>query len=231
MTKRTGDRKGKRSILDYTEETRRGGGRGGWGLGAARGGGGGKRACISGGRVSLTSQLFAAAHPFRRGLPSPRNLLRKKVGCAARTIARDPRKRGRVGESVRFHVLPAPALHTGRTDREFHTKHNLHIETQTQWPRQVGRGAVLPARARVRELHPRVDATYMCRGVRMERERERERERASEGKGRRDGRMHLCVCAYTYTRWNDVPMVLHKLDVRCCATRYIGRREEKGARG
>lgn len=40
--------------------------------------------------------------------------------------------------------------------REFHTKHNLHIETQTQWPRQVGRGAVLPARARVRGLYPRV---------------------------------------------------------------------------
>lgn len=74
--------------------------------------------------------------------------------------------------------------------REFHTKHNPHIETQTQWPRQVGRGAVLPARARVRELHPRVRAyvyevlTY--RDVRMERAREKERRKEM-------GHMHMCT--------------------------------------
>lgn len=38
-----------------------------------------------------------------------------------------------------------------RGRREFRTKHKPYIETQIQWPRQVGRGAVLAARARVRE--------------------------------------------------------------------------------
>lgn len=46
--------------------------------------------------------------------------------------------------------------------------------------------------------------------------------------------MGACICMYarTYIRWNDVPTVLHKLDARCCATRYIGRhiarRTERG---
>lgn len=147
-----------RSILDYAEKRQRGR--------EAGGRVGGKRACISGrGRpVSLTLQLFAAAHPFRRGLSIPRNLLRTKVGEIPRGRERDSAL-----SSVRPSDTPACRNRTdGRTNgrmvgREFHTKHNPHIETQTQWPRQVGRGAVLPAWARVRELYPRVCAhIHVC---------------------------------------------------------------------
>lgn len=87
--------------------------------------------------------------------------------------------------------------------REFHTKHNPHIETQTQWPRQVGRGAVLPARTRVRELYPRVRA-YVYGGAYMWRcprgEREREKERRSERAQKRDGHVHMCMHVHAVER-------------------------------
>lgn len=156
--------------------------------------------------ASLTSQLLAAAHPFYWGLLSiSRNLLCTKVDCVRVADSR-------IGEwaRARFRVVVRPACRN-RTDeqtnermvgREFHTKHNPHIETQTQWPRQVGRGAVLSARARVRRLHPRVRAyvyevltyRYTCTW------RKRERERKSEEKR----------WAHTY-----VYIHIHMVDERC----------------
>lgn len=123
-----------------------------------------------------------------RGLSIPRNLLRARKSAAVRVVdcARFAKRRAR----FRVVVRPFRFLHAGRgrtnermAGREFHTKHNPHIETQTQWPRQVGRGAVLPARARVRELYPRVRVyDYEMpthRDVRMEKERKSEEERWS----------------------------------------------------
>jgi len=101
-----------------------------------------------------------------RIVDSSKSSLHAKVGGYARRRLREICE----AESAIPHrrsSVPTPACRrTGdelqRMDgREFHTKHNPHIETQTQWPRQVGRGAVLPVRARVRELYPRRVCAHM----------------------------------------------------------------------
>lgn len=155
---------------------------------------GGERACTPDRRkASLTLQLFAAAHPFYRGLVDPSEFPPRESRLCASPI------RARFAGVVRAAIPRSSCMQGARRidermngwfGREFHTKHNPHIETQTQWPRQVGRGAVLPARTRVRELHPRVRAyvyqvlTY--RDVRMEREREKERRKEM-------GHVHMCT--------------------------------------
>lgn len=86
-----------------------------------------------------------------------------------------------------------------RIGREFHTKRKPYIETQTQWPRQVGRGAVLAARARVRETATPVRVPCACVCARV-------RARRAERVGARVTAAH--VDRYVYL---PLPRVLHKL--------------------
>lgn len=123
--------------------------------------------------------------------PSQRTHSRDGGGCdyAARRVSASSRIGDRLESGRKVYTR-------FRIGREFHTKRKPYIETQTQWPRQVGRGAVLAARARVRETATPV---RVCVSARV-------RARRAERVGARVTAAH--VDRYVYLL---LPRVLHKL--------------------
>lgn len=87
-------------------------------------------------------------------------------GCdyAARRVSASSRIGDRL-ESCRKVYTPVSDSASRAADANFTQNAKPYIETQTQWPRQVGRGAVLAARARVRETATPVHSctrVYVC---------------------------------------------------------------------
>lgn len=95
-------------------------------------------------------------------------------GCdyAARRVSASSRIGDRLESCRKVYTLASDSA-SRAADANFTQNAKPYIETQTQWPRQVGRGAVLAARARVRETATPV---HSCT------------------------RVYVCVCVYTGER-------------------------------
>lgn len=126
-------------------------------------------------------------------------------GCdyAARRVSASSRIGDRL-ESCRKVYTPVSDSASRAADANFTQNAKPYIETQTQWPRQVGRGAVLAARARVRETATPVHScTRVCVCV------------CVYGRAERVG-ARVTALAHRLTTWTQVRVylllrVLHKL--------------------